>query len=230
MQQQTALLIQARLGSKRLPEKVLRPMGGRPLLAVLLERLRHSSHQARVVVCTSNTPQDDRLAAFCDRAGVACFRGGLDNVAARFAAAIEDFDLDVFVRICADSPLLDVRLVDQALDLLFSRGAELVTNRLQRTFPAGQTVEAMRSRAFLRGFSRMTRPDHLEHVTSYFYEHPDQLLIHAFASAEDWSGLKLSVDTPEDFERVSAIVEALGSRAAVAPLEEIVERFCLSRL
>src|SRR5438552_13589075 len=105
-------IIQARMTSSRLPGKVLQPMHGRPMLQYLLDRLSRASGVSDVIVATSGDRSDDPIERFCHAAGVKCVRGSLLDVAARFLDVLAAWPLDAFVRVSADSPLLDQRIVD----------------------------------------------------------------------------------------------------------------------
>ena len=118
---QIGAVIQARMSSQRLPGKVLMPLAGKPLVQYLLESLEHSAQLGGVVVATSDQPSDAALAHFCREQEVACYRGSLDDVTARLLGAAEWHSFEAIVRVCADSPLLDWRLVDQAVELFFAR-------------------------------------------------------------------------------------------------------------
>ncbi|MDD4952321.1 MAG: NTP transferase domain-containing protein [Desulfovibrionaceae bacterium] len=201
------IIIQARMTSMRLPGKVLRKVRGRPLLGRLLEGLAHCAGADLLVVATSDEASDDALAEFCGRAGVACHRGPLDDVAGRFLAAAGEYGLEAFVRVCADSPLLDYRLVDRAVELFRAGDWDVVTNALKRTFPKGQSVEVVRSAALELAHGRMDSAAEREHVTAHFYAHPDRYQILNFESGGDYGRMQMSVDTLED---LSALDRVLG--------------------
>ncbi len=201
--------MQARMRSQRLPGKVLRPLAGKPLLQYVLERVQRAERLDAVVVCTSTEPDDDPIASFCQAGGVACFRGDHDDVAGRYLGTVEQYGFDAFIRICGDSPLIDSALIDHGLGLLADGAFEIVTNNLRRTFPAGQTIEIFETRAYRRGYEQMRRPEHLEHVTRYFYDHPEGFRILNFTADEDHSGLGMTIDTPEDFDRIEEIVRRM---------------------
>src|SRR5262249_58928814 len=127
--------------STRLPDKVLRTVNAKPLVEYVLERLERASSIDVVVVATSNDASDDALASFCEAARVDCHRGSLNDVGGRILDAARSRDADVFVRISADSPLLDQALVDRAVALLEETGCDLATNVYPtRTFPHDQSV------------------------------------------------------------------------------------------
>jgi len=228
----TAIIVQARMSSARLPGKVLRPAQGKPMLTYLLERLARLSHDSPVVVATSTETSDDPVAAYCADTGTRCVRGPLDDVAARFLLAIEETGVDGFARISADSPLIDPAILDRALSLFAETGADLVTNVMPRSFPKGMSVEVIGSDAFRRARAEMTEAGDIEHVTPVFYRHPGDWQIEAFTHDPSLAAINLSVDTPEDFSAFERIVShmdkphwsyglddilALRARAELAP-------------
>lgn len=201
----TGLIVQARMGSTRLPGKVLREALGKPMLGYLLESLAHSALGA-IVVVTSDQDADDGIARLAGNMGIPCVRGSESDVASRFEAAILRFGFSSFVRVCGDSPLMDQGLVRRGMDTFAEGGFDLVTNTHPRSYPKGQSVEVVDSAAFLSALPRFTDAEDKEHVTRYFYRHPERYRIGAFASGGDWGGVQLSVDTPEDFRRFESLV------------------------
>jgi spore coat polysaccharide biosynthesis protein SpsF len=201
----TGVIVQARMSSQRLPDKVLTMVNGKPLLQYLLERLTHCSSIDQIVVATSEDKSDDPIAVFCHEYGALCFRGPLKNVAKRFYMALEKYNLDAFVRVCADSPMLDQKLIDQGVKL-FNGEYDLVTNTLHRSYPIGQSVEVIRTSTFKKVYEKMSTPDHFEHVTKYYYEHSDEFRIKNFSNDEDLSSYRLVLDTPEDLKRIEKII------------------------
>lgn len=224
--QSVTILVQARMASRRLPGKSLRPIRGRPMLQYVLERLQHCRESGDLAVCTSTSAEDDAIATLCQSLGVACFRGSHLNVAERFMQALDHFGARAFVRICGDSPLIDPAIVDEAMARLLEGEDEIVTNNLLRTFPAGQTVEAFRSQTYRRGFARMQHSDELEHVTRHFYRYADRFRILNFTNETDLSNLRLSVDGEEDLARVEGILGQMTRPHWDYGLREIVDRFC----
>ncbi len=195
--------------SRRLPGKVLRPLAGRPVLQYLLERVGRCTGLKAVAVATSSDSSDEPIARFCDAFGVRCIRGPLEDVAIRFKLAAESLKLDAFVRLCADSPLLDPQLITRAVDAFRSGKVDLVTNVFPRTFPPGQSVEVVRMRVFAAALPSMKDPGHREHVTRYFYEHPDRYRLLNLSGEHDATGADFAVDTEADLERIEALVAAL---------------------
>lgn len=202
-------VVQARMSSRRLPGKVLRKLHGRPMLQYLLERLERCRTLDEVVVATTTDPSDDQLAEYCRRAGVLCHRGPRDNVAERLRQAGQRLALDAFVRVCGDSPLLDGRLIDRAVDLFHSDRFDVVTNVMPRSFPAGQSVEVVRSTALADAVGHMSDQVDLEHVTRFFYRNSDRYRIHNFSSELDHDDVSLAVDNSCDFDHIAALIAAM---------------------
>lgn len=214
------------MASTRLPGKALRPLCGKPMLQYVLERVSRSARVRALAVCTSDQPQDDPIAQWCERLGVRCARGPHEHVAQRLLTAAERLGLTAFVRICGDSPLVDPALIDACAALYVPGRHDLVTNKLRRSFPLGETVELVDLAALRRAVGRMSTAAQREHVTTYFYEHPDEFEIVGISNGVDLSSLKLCVDTEEDFERVEAIVSQMRRDHWDYSMREIVERFC----
>ncbi|MBW1712934.1 MAG: Gfo/Idh/MocA family oxidoreductase [Deltaproteobacteria bacterium] len=202
-------IIQARMGSERFPGKVLHPVAGRPLLGYLLRRLERCRSLESLTLATSSSPQDDPLAEFASKAGLACVRGSLEDVAGRFVTALKTLDLDGFVRVCADSPWLDPQLVDQGVGLFSGGDWDLATNLHPRTFPPGQSVEVLRTETFLRTYPLMIEAADKEHVTRFFYRHPDGFKICNFEAGRDFDGLSLAVDTAGQMAAFEAVAAGL---------------------
>ena len=218
----TVVVVQARFNSARLPGKVLRPLRGRPMVAHLLDNLSHCQEIDGVILATSDQPSDDPIAAFAASARVVCHRGPLDDVATRVWSAARQSGADALVRVSGDSPLLDPALVDQAVRLFRTDTADLVSNVVTRSFPKGQSVEVMSCAALGRAIDRMTTPAEREHVTPYFYAHPDEFVITAFRAEMPRPDLQLSVDDADDFAHCEAILDALGQPAWQAGWEACV--------
>lgn len=206
-------VVQARMGSTRLPGKMLMELDGHPALDYLLERLRHAETLDAVIVATSIEPADDAIAGHCAAAGVACHRGAHDDVATRLLEAAEAAGLDALVRVNGDSPLLDQALVDRGVRLFRQGGRDLVTNVHPRSFPRGQSVEVIDCAALRAALLRLSGQDR-EHVTSGLYRDPADLTIENFDAGVEGAGpdggdTRLVLDTPEDARSIEAVLGAM---------------------
>lgn len=192
--------------SQRLPGKVLHDLAGRPLLQYVVERLQRCRGLAAVIVATSTDASDDPVAEFCAARDVNCHRGPLEDVAGRFVEVVRAYDLEAFVRVSGDSPLLDPSLVDQGT-ALYGATVDLVTNVQVRTFPPGQSVEVVRGEALVQAYELMVEADDREHVTTLFYREPGSYRIKSFEALQPYGPLNLSVDTEDD---LAAVAELIG--------------------
>ena len=216
-------IVQARMSSQRFPNKVLYEVDGKPMLQYLLERLQHCNCLDALVVATSVDDSDTPIAEHCRQHGVACYRGSLLNVAGRFNQVLDVYQFDAFVRVNGDSPLLDQRLIEKGVGVFIVGDFDIVTNAQERTYPKGQTVEVLRSDTFRYGYELMRAEDEFEHVTPYFYKHPEDFRIHNFALPQNISAIRLSVDTQEDMDTFAAIVSRMEGPHWEYTLDDILE-------
>jgi spore coat polysaccharide biosynthesis protein SpsF len=210
------------MSSRRLPCKVLAPIDGRPMLMYLLERLARGRGLDGVSVATSDLASDDPIATFCGAHGIHCYRGELENVAARLLAAAERNNADAFVRISADSPLLDQALVTHAVELYRGAALDLVSNVVVRTFPKGQSVEVVNTASLRAALPLFDSVDESEHVTLHFYRNRKNFRVASFEAGGDLSNVGLSVDTAEDLACVRGLVARFKRPHWSYGLDEIV--------
>ena len=203
------IFIQARMNSQRFPGKVLAPFKGRPLIAQVIGRITRAVPAASVVLATSGEPTDDPLAALVRELGIAVFRGPLENVFRRFQLCLEAYPCTWFFRICGDSPLLRGELLQILLTHSHRSDLDLVTNVHPRTFPKGQSVEMLRSETFAAIPDELLAAEEREHVTKYYYNHPDRFKIVNLESGAPRLG-KTShvVDTIADLRRLEKMTPA----------------------
>ena len=203
-------ILQARLSSTRLPGKVLLPLAGAPMIVRQVERVRRAARIDRLVVATSDQPDDDRLAHVLGDAGVQVFRGPLDDVLARFMGALDAFPADHVVRLTGDCPLIDPDLIDATVDLLFERGADYSQNRLvDKGFPKGQDVEVITASALRRAAAAASSAEEHEHVTWGVWNHPERYRVVRLEPPVDDGHVRWTVDRPDDYAFVAAVYEAL---------------------
>jgi len=204
------------MSSSRFPGKVLAPLAGRPVLWWVIERVSKAVERSRIVLATSSSGSDDPLAAYAGSLGIAVFRGELDDVVARFQACLRAHPADWFVRICADSPLVDPGLI-RALAAKLNPALDLVTNVQVRTFPRGQSVEFVRSGTFAALDSKALSAEEREHATLVFYRNPEKFRIENVVGQDPaWSNLSYTVDSIENLRAVETILKA-GALPAFAP-------------
>lgn len=225
----TGIIVFARMGSTRLPGKVLADIGGRTLLQRVLDRARLVP-DAVVIVATSTGPEDDAIASLATAEGVAVFRGSLTDVAGRALAAADEFGLERFARVCADRPFFDPALTARALERSKTSGADLVTTMRSPvgagkspvpTVPAGLTTEVIRTEALRRLLATTDDATDREHVTRAFYR-IDTRFRHDLLEAEVSPGaLPLVIDTEVDLVRARAVTALLGADSHRADIAQV---------
>lgn len=206
-------IVQARMGSSRLPGKVMADVAGKPLIAHVVARTRAARLVDNVGVATSTAPEDDALAGYCAMAGIPCFRGPLDDVLSRYAEAARSFGGDAIVRITADCPLIDPEVIDRVVGDYLQGGADFVTNTLIYTYPDGLDVEVFSVDALGEAAANAISPSDREHVTPYIRTNPKFVKRNVTAPEEiPTEELRLTVDRASDLALVREIYARLGNR------------------
>ncbi|MFD0870997.1 3-deoxy-manno-octulosonate cytidylyltransferase [Chlamydia abortus] len=218
-------IIQARMNSSRLPGKILMKVLDKPLLEYQVDRLRRASLLDEIVIATTVGPKDDAVAEWAGRQALPCFRGPEYDVLARYAKAADLFGADAIVRLTADCPILDPRIVDQVVHAYKSLAPEVdyVSNILKRTFPRGMDTEIFSARALKQAHIAAERPYDREHVTPYLYNQPHLFRTAGVTYSADESRYRLTVDTPEDFQLIQRIIEVLYPTDPHFSLETVLE-------
>ncbi len=217
-------IIQARMGSTRLPGKIMKTVLGKPLLALMLERVKLARSLDVVVVAIPDTPENDGLAALCGQCGVQVFRGSENDVLSRYYLAAKKFSLDPVVRLTSDCPLIDPALVDHAVFLYRKGGYDYFTNAIERTYPDGQDIEIISFRALETAYQRATDTHDREHVTTYIGVRDKEFRHGNFRYKKDLSKLRWTVDYPADFDFVAAVFRELyPSKGAAFSMEDVLE-------
>lgn len=202
-------IVQARMGSTRLPGKVLSDLAGAPMLQRQLERVQRATTLDQIVVATSDDSSDDPIAELCVQLGVPVFRGDLNDVLSRFAGAISEFKPETVVRITADCPLMSPSVIDSVVNAFKEADVDYLSNTLQPTFPDGVDVEVVRADVLLDLSATSTDLAEREHVTLGVYRQPEKYAVANFAGDVDLSDLRWTVDNPGDFEFVQWVYQQL---------------------
>src|SRR3954470_6114124 len=222
-------VIQARMGSTRLPGKVLRPVAGKPLLWHIVHRLKASRLIEDVAIATTTNPLDEAIVEFAAAQNITVLRGPEDDVLARFARAAEQLGADIIVRVSSDAPFIDAGFIDHLIASMIEQGGDYVL--MQEGAPcAHEGVDPFTRRALDKlMMDAADDPAAREHVTGYFKLHPDFVTI---ARAKPYASLardggRLTIDTPDDLafaEAVHARLQAKAGEASLADLLLLLER------
>jgi spore coat polysaccharide biosynthesis protein SpsF (cytidylyltransferase family) len=215
-------IVQARMGSSRLPGKTLADLGGRPLLQFMLERVARASTLDEIVVATTTAPRDDAVAQVAAACGATVFRGSEDDVLAAQAAKAE-----TVVRLTADCPLLAAEVIDRAVGAFEHSDppVDLLTNAPPegRTYPDGMDVEVLSYAALTRAHEQATDPLDREHPTRFL--HGGDFSVHVIHLPRDLGNVRITVDDERDLRRVRDIVAALpGARFTLDDVIALLQR------
>ena len=203
-------IVQARMGSTRLPGKVLLGIAGKTMLARVVERLCRARSLDGVLVATTESPQDDVLVEECQKLSVAVFRGQENDVLDRYHQAAQSIAADVVVRVTSDCPLIDPEVTDQTIQKFVAEQPDYASNCLVRTYPRGLDTEVMTAQALRQAWGGADQEYQRAHVTPYIYEHPEKFRLLSVTSENDYSRHRWTVDNEKDLELVRSIYQRLA--------------------
>jgi spore coat polysaccharide biosynthesis protein SpsF len=216
-------IIQARMGSSRLPSKVLmKSDDGRPLLYYVINQLRYCTKVKNLVIATTTNQEDDEIEKFANDNSVNIFRGKEKDVLDRYFQCAKKYSFSTIVRITADCPLIDPQIVDKVIEKFFSGNYDFATNTLTRTFPIGTDVEVFSFSALNRAWENTQLPSEREHVTPYLRKEENFKIIN-IENDKNISNLRLTVDRIEDFELIKQILNNISINPI--HLEDVLELF-----
>lgn len=218
-------IIEARMRSSRLPGKVLKPILGRPMLALMIERLQRSSRLDAISIATTADESCDEIATLANELHVGCYRGSEDDVLDRVLKTAKHAKADLIVELTGDCPLLDPVIVDCVIEAFLANKVDYCSNGLIETYPRGMDVQVFPVSVLERVADLTDQPEDREHVSLYIYEHPDMFqLLNVESKLPGGSGdIRLTVDTEEDFELVRHIFEELYSVKPAFGLQDILD-------
>ncbi len=219
--ERTVVILQARMGSRRLARKAMELLTGRPLITHCLDRLR-AADAGLVVLATTTDRQDDVLARVAEAARVRVVRGSRDDVLARFAAVPQAYPARVVVRATADNPAVDIAAVRRVQRWLDITGADYV---VEDGLPYGAAVEAIRTDVLLQAHIWARDPADREHVTTWITRHTDRFRVQRLPAPRVLRrpDLRFTVDTRADLEYMRRVLAAAGGAGGVVPLQRLID-------
>ncbi|MBN2452658.1 MAG: glycosyltransferase family protein [Candidatus Omnitrophica bacterium] len=229
----TGIIVQARMGSSRLPGKVMMEIADKPMLAILLGRLKACETADVIIVATTRNGRDDVIVKCARDEDVSVYRGDEDDVLARYYEAAKEYRLDTVVRVTSDCPLSDPYMIDDMVrSFLSADDVAYMSNTITRTYPRGFDAEVFSMDSLKEAYDKAGEKREREHVTPYIYEN---LPVKAYAGDDDASSFRVTVDTADDLRHVSEIFKALGhlkfirSRDVVALLRNRPDLVAINR-
>lgn len=219
------VIMQARMGSSRLPGKVLKQVCGKTLLELQYERIQQASYVDRIIIATTSEPLDDVIEQLCQSQSMECFRGSESDVLDRYYQAVRQANClpgDAIIRVTADCPLLDPAVLDQVVGIFQENGVDYASNTIPPSYPDGLDVEVFRLEALEQTWREAKLHSEREHVTPYLRNHTELFSRVNLSYKIDLSHLRWTVDEPEDFEMVRIVYESLYPSKRYFLMEDVL--------
>lgn len=207
------IVILCRYNSSRFPGKILKEINGKPIIKHIFDRLSQRFDSSNIVIATSKEVTDNPIAEYAKQFDLPLFRGSLNNVAQRFYEAGKSKQWDYAIRINGDNLFIDLDTIESMIQVAQENQAyDLVSNVPERTFPYGMSIEVLKLATYIPKAKTWQDEFYTEHVTSFYYKHPNEFNICAIKNTEylNLSQLKLAIDTKEDFEFAKSLINQLG--------------------
>lgn len=222
------VVIQARRGSSRLPDKVMMPILGKPLLQRMVERVLMARSDFEFVIATTQAPEDDAITELCAENHWPCFRGHATDLLDRHYQAALQYQADIILKIPSDVPLIDPQVIDEVLGFFESHAGrfDFVSNLHPPTWPDGNDVEVMTFSALKAAWEEATKPMEREHTTPFLWENPHRFRIGnvLWSSGKDYSmSHRFTIDYEEDYQFIKAVFEALYPTNPAFGLSDILQ-------
>lgn len=220
-------LVQARVGSTRLPGKILKEICGKTILHHEIDRLKKCKEIDEIVIATTDKEDDDKIVNEAKKLSVKYFRGSENDVLSRFYYAAKENNADIIVRVTSDCPCIDFEILDKMLiyfkDKYKEKQVDYLSNTINRTYPRGYDIEIFTFSALEKSYINAKKEYEREHVTPYIYDKTNNFLKLSFENKEDYSEYRVTLDTIEDFIVIKNIFENLYYKNPYFKLNDVVQ-------
>lgn len=220
-------LVQARVGSTRLPGKILKEICGKTILHHEIDRLKKCKEIDEIVIATTDKEDDDKIVNEAKKLSVKYFRGSENDVLSRFYYAAKENNADIIVRVTSDCPCIDFEILDKMLiyfkDKYKEKQVDYLSNTIKRTYPRGYDIEIFTFSALEKSYINAKKEYEREHVTPYIYDKTNNFLKLSFENTEDYSKYRVTLDTIEDFIVIKNIFENLYYKNPYFKLNDVVQ-------
>jgi len=205
-------IIQAHMGSSRLPGKIMKKINGdTPMLKFQLDQLEFSKNIDQIIIATTTLEPDNLIVDFCKKNNLECFRGESKDVLDRYYKCAKKFKLSIIIRITSDNPLIDPTIVDHVISRFVDSNCDYMSTDFKK-HPLGFAVEVFTFQSIERAWKEAKLPSEHEHVTPYFYKNPDKFKIESVSQEKDLSHIRCTVDTEYDFKLIEKIILKIETR------------------
>ena len=220
---ETAIILQARLGSKRLPGKVLKKINGKTILEYVINRLKKTKLSKNIIVATTNREEDKKIIKVAKKTNCHTFRGSTNNVLNRYYKAAVHYKVKNIVRICADCPLIDPKIINKVYFFYLKNNYDYVSNKIFPSYPPGMGVEILNFQS-LKKANKLTKNSYdKEHVTPYIYKNPKKFKIKNVGLKKKLLNYRIVLDYIEDFKLISNIQKHFNKQRKDFTLKDIIK-------
>ena len=221
-------IVQARVGSTRLPGKVLKKICGKTVLEHDIDRLKRIKNINEIVIATTILEHDNAIVDECERLGVKYFRGSEEDVLSRYYYSAKKYEADIVVRVTSDCPLIDPEVSEKIIEYYLNNKDkyDYVSNTIERTYPRGLDTEVFSFSALEKAFNEVVSNRDREHVTPYIWDNPEIFTIAQYKNSKDYSDLRWTLDTKEDFKLITDIYDFLyEDEKSIFYMKDILELY-----
>ncbi len=220
---ETAIILQARLGSKRLPGKVLKKINGKTILEYTIKRLKKTKLSKNIIIATTKRDEDQKIIKVAKKTNCHTFRGSTNNVLNRYYKAAVYYKVKNIVRICSDSPLIDPKIINKVYFFYLKNNYDYVSNKIFPSYPIGMGVEIVNFES-LKKANKLTKNSHeKEHVTAYIYKRPKKFKIKNIGLKKKLLNYRVVLDYAEDFKLISNILKYFSKQKKDFFLKDIIK-------
>lgn len=217
-----AAIVQARMGSTRLPGKVMKLLSDKPMLSHIIDRLKHSKKIDRIIIATTVKEDDKVIVKLSKETGIDVFCGSSEDVLDRYYQSASLFNVKHIIRITADCPLIDPAIIDEIVDYYQAKNCDYLSNTINPSFPDGLDTEIFSFEALKRVWGEAVAPSEREHVTPYMYNHPEIFKTCNYANDIDHSGMRWVVDEEVDYRFVTEVYKHLYKHGEIFYMDDVL--------
>lgn len=220
-------IVQARMGSTRLPEKVLKPLCGKPMLKHLIDRLKCCENLDEIIIATTKLKEDDRIAKLAEKEQVKYYRGSENDVLRRYLEAADEVNANIIVRITADCPLIHPPLVDNVVEYFKNNSYDYISPKSECGLIRGLDTEVFSYKALKKADKLAYEKAFREHVTLYMYRNPEKFKIGLFPVPTELKNfnIRLCVDQEEDFQLINSLYKRLYNEGSIIEIQDVISLF-----
>jgi spore coat polysaccharide biosynthesis protein SpsF len=216
-------IIQARIGSKRLPEKILKKLDEKTVLDYVIEQTKNSKKIDRIVIATTNLKEDNVIQEFCQNRKIDCFRGSVDDVLDRHYQCAKKYSFKTIVRITSDNPVVDPEIIDLAIKKYQEGQFDMVTTCNKRSYPYGVSVEVFSFESLKESWNNSSLPSEREHVILYIQNKKNNFKIYNLINEKDLTYINCTIDNELDYKLVKKVVFEIKTRPIL--MKDLIELF-----